>query len=34
MSDDPNFGGLENLGVAPVPAGSAGPAPRSVATTT
>lgn len=24
MSDDPNFGGFENLGVAPVPAGSAG----------
>jgi arabinogalactan oligomer/maltooligosaccharide transport system substrate-binding protein len=24
ISDDPNFGGIENLGVAPVPAGSAG----------
>jgi arabinogalactan oligomer / maltooligosaccharide transport system substrate-binding protein len=24
ISDDPNFGGLDNLGVAPVPAGSAG----------
>ena len=24
MSDDPSFGGFENLGVAPVPAGSAG----------
>ena len=24
ISDDPNFGGFENLGVAPVPAGSAG----------
>jgi arabinogalactan oligomer/maltooligosaccharide transport system substrate-binding protein len=24
ISDDPNFGGIDNLGVAPVPAGSAG----------
>ena len=24
ISDDPNFGGIENLGVAPVPAGAAG----------
>ena len=24
INDDPNFGGIENLGVAPVPAGSAG----------
>ena len=24
ISDDPNFGGIENLGIAPVPAGSAG----------
>lgn len=24
IADDPNFGGIENLGVAPVPAGSAG----------
>ena len=25
ISDDPNFGGFENLGIAPVPAGSAEP---------